>query len=238
VPRPRQALLTRERIVAAATDLLDEEGLAALSTRRLALRLGVRAPSLYNHFATKDELLEAIADALAAQVDLTVFDRLPWPEALVTWARQHRAAIAAHPNAVPLLATGPALRPAALRAADAIYGALVEAGWPAGYATRIGAAMRYLVIGSALGSFAGGFVADPAVYAEDYPHLRDAYRLAEHRERVDVGAFELALRTMIDGLVALLPTVSAQLPASSEQPEQLTPAPGPAPGRPPTGAAG
>ncbi len=213
MPRPRQALLTRERIVAAAIDLLDAEGLAALSTRRLADELGVRAPSLYNHFATKDEILEAVADAITATVDTSPFERLPWPEALAGWARGYRAAVVAHPNGIPLLATGPGLRPTALRMADAVYGALVGAGWPAGYATRIGAAIRYLVVGSALGSFAGGFVADPAVYAADYPHLHEAHRLAEHRDRVDVGAFELALTSLIDGLVTRYPAVAASPPA-------------------------
>jgi AcrR family transcriptional regulator len=207
VPRPRQALLTRELIVAAATELLDAEGLAAVSTRRLAQRLGVRAPSLYNHFATKDEILEAVADAVSASVDLTPLGTQEWPVALSRWAHAYRAAIAAHPNVFPLLTTGPGLRPAALRAADAVYGALVQAGWPASYATRIGAAMRYLVIGSALG-FAGGFVPDPAVYAVDYPHLHDAHRLAGLRERVDSGAFDLALAALIDGLVTLYPQVA------------------------------
>ncbi len=226
MPRPRQALLTRDRIVAVAVAVLDAEGLAALSTRRLADELGVRAPSLYNHFGTKDAILEAVADDVTAHVDLTIFSREPWPVALVGWAREHRAAIAAHPNVVPLLATGPALRPSALRAADAVYGALVRAGWPPGYATRIGAALRYLVIGSAVGSFAGGFVADPAVYQERYPNLRDAYRLPEHRDRVDVGAFELALSAMVDGLVALFPTVAvppaAAPPATGQATEPVT----------------
>ena len=45
--------------------------------------------------------------------------------------------------------------------ADAVYGGLVAAGWPPARATHIGALMRYLVAGSALGSFARGFVPDP-----------------------------------------------------------------------------
>jgi AcrR family transcriptional regulator len=207
VPRPRQALLTRELIVTTATELLDAEGLAAVSTRRLAQRLGVAAPSLYNHFATKDEILEAVADAVSASVDLTPLRTEEWSVGLARWAHAFRLAIAAHPNVLPLLVTGPGLRPAALRAADAVYGALVGAGWPASYATRIGAALRYLVIGSALG-FAGGFVGDPAVYTDDYPHLTDAHRLPALRDRVDAGAFDLALAALMDGLVALYPTVT------------------------------
>jgi AcrR family transcriptional regulator len=79
--RPRTPLLSREKIVAEALALIDAEGLAALSTRRLAGRLGVSGPSLYNHFATMDELVEAVADTVIAKVDLDGLAEpgLPWP---------------------------------------------------------------------------------------------------------------------------------------------------------------
>ena len=198
--RPRQALLTRQRIVDVATTIIDAEGLDALSTRRLAAELDVRAPSLYNHFATKEEILDAVGDAIIAMVDISMFGRDPWPDALRDWARGYRAALAAHPNIVPFLARGPGRRPAALGLADAVYGGLVDAGWPPSYATRIGALMRYLVAGSTLGSFASGFVDDPAFYAERYPHLGEAHRLREHQQQVDEGAFELGLQTLVHGL--------------------------------------
>src|SRR5262245_57224099 len=201
--RPRQPMLSRQRIVEAATAIIDADGLAALSTRRLARELAVQAPSLYNHFATKDDILEAVCDSIVSTVDISMFRRDEWHLALGSWARAYRAAFAAHPNVVQFLACGPARRPAALRLADAVYGGLVDAGWPPSHATRIGAAMRYFVAGSALGSFALGFVDDPALYAGRYPHLRDAHRLREHRAQVDEGAFELGLRALIDGLVTL-----------------------------------
>jgi AcrR family transcriptional regulator len=199
MPRPRQALLTRARIVEAAAALVDAEGLAAVSTRRLAAALGVRGPSLYNHFATKDEILDAVADAVVADVDASTFAALGWKEGLRAFARSYRAALAAHPNIVPYLAQGPRRRPAGLALADAVYGGLVAAGWPAARATHIGALMRYLVAGSALGSFAGGFAPDPELYAA-HPHLGQAHRLAAHRESVDEGAFELGLDALLDGL--------------------------------------
>ncbi|GAB7052829.1 TetR/AcrR family transcriptional regulator [Catenuloplanes indicus] len=200
MPRPKQALLSRDRIIEAATALIDGEGLEAVSTRRLAAELGVRGPSLYNHFATKDEILDAVADSIIEHVDTSAFARKPWPEALRTWGHAYRSALAAHPNIVPHMARGPGRRPAALRMADAVYGGLVRAGWPPARATHIGALMRYLVAGSALGSFARGFVEDPALYAEDYPHLTQAHRLAEHQRSVDEGAFTLGLDALIDGL--------------------------------------
>ncbi|BBA96460.1 putative TetR family transcriptional regulator [Actinacidiphila reveromycinica] len=204
--RPRKPLLSRDRIVTTALALIDEEGLAALSTRRLAAELGVSGPSLYNHFATKEAILDAAADTVIGQVDLSMFAPAPegppdWRAALLAWARSYRAALTEHPHIVPFLATGPGLRPAGLRMADAVFGAMVEAGWPAAQATRIGALMRYFVTGSALGSFAAGFVGDPQAYdPADYPHLGQAHLLAGRRERIDEAAFETGLRALIDGL--------------------------------------
>lgn len=85
--------------------------------------------------------------------------------------------------------------------ADAVFGGMVEAGWPPAQATRIGALMRYFVTGSALGSFAGGFVGDAEAYdPADYPHLGQAHLLAARREQVDESAFETGLRALVDGL--------------------------------------
>jgi AcrR family transcriptional regulator len=204
--RPRKPLLSRERIVETALALIDEEGLEAVSTRRLAAELGVSGPSLYNHFKVKDEILDAAADMVVAQVDLSMFesrgnDGADWRTALLEWARSYRAALAAHPNIVPFLARGPGRRPAGLRMADAVFGAMVEAGWPPAQATRIGALMRYFVAGSALGSFARGFVDDATAYdPADYPHLGQAHLLAEHQQQVDEGAFETGLTALVDGL--------------------------------------
>jgi AcrR family transcriptional regulator len=199
--RPRQTLLTRQRIVEAAGALVDAEGLDALSMRRLATELGVQGPSLYNHFATKAEILDAVADEVIEQVDLSAFGRFDWAEALRRWAKSYHGVLIAHPNIVPVLAHGPGRRPAALAMAEAVYGALIEGGWPAARATHIGALMRYLVTGSALGSFALGFDIDPELY-ERYPHLHRAPLLAAHHVAVDEGAFELGLDLLINGLAA------------------------------------
>ena len=207
--RPRSPLLSRERIVGAALALADAEGLAALSTRRLAAELGVSGPSLYNHFATKDALLDAVVDHVVGEVDLTMWEAPEggepsggWALALLAWARSYRAALVAHPNLVPVLAQGPGRRANALRLADAVFGGLVDAGWPKGDATRIGALMRYFVFGSALGSFAAGFVDDRQVYSGDYPHLGEAHLLADRRRQIDEGAFETGLAALVEGLAA------------------------------------
>jgi AcrR family transcriptional regulator len=200
--RPRKPLLSTDRIVETARVLVDSEGLAAVSTRRLAAELGVSGPSLYNHFRTKDQILEAVADSVSAQVDLSMFeDGRDWRTALHDWAVSYRSALRDHPNIVPVLATGPGRRPAGLRLADAVYGAMVDAGWPPAQATSIGALMRYFIMGSALGSFAGGFVDDESAYdPADYPHLGQAHLLAEQQEKVDERAFEVGLAALLEGL--------------------------------------
>ncbi|MFJ3979653.1 TetR/AcrR family transcriptional regulator [Streptomyces sp. NPDC090021] len=211
--RPRKPLLSRDRIVEAAGELVDAEGLEAVSTRRLAAALGVSGPSLYNHFRTKDEILDAVADAVSSRVDLSMFegaggsggagsaDGQDWRGALRAWAHSYRDALADHPNLVPVLARGPRRRPAGLRVADAVFGAMTAAGWPAAHATRIGALMRYFILGSAVGSFARGFVDDRAAYdPADYPHLGQAHLLAERQREVDEGAFETGLEALLDGL--------------------------------------
>ncbi|MFD0269007.1 TetR/AcrR family transcriptional regulator [Streptomyces sp. NPDC127106] len=214
--RPRKPLLSRDRIVEAAGALVDAEGLEAVSTRRLAAALGVSGPSLYNHFRTKDEILDAVADAVSARVDLSAFEGPAgvgphWREALRAWAHSYRDALADHPNIVPVLARGPGRRPAGLRLADAVFGAMTAAGWPPAQATRIGALMRYFILGSAMGSFARGFVDDEAAYdPADYPHLGQAHLLAERQREVDEGAFETGLTALLDGLALQYEALTAR----------------------------
>ena len=74
MPRLTHAPLTRERIVTAALALLDEGGLAGLTTRRLADALSVRQPALYWHFRDARALLDAVADAMLSPEDWPDYD--------------------------------------------------------------------------------------------------------------------------------------------------------------------
>ncbi len=104
MPRPRQPLISRTGAVAAAIEIIDTEGLDALSLPRLARHLNVRAPSLYHHFADKSEILGAVAAAVVAE---TVVPRKPGPERWIEWFVQLslnlRRAVLRHRNAAPLL---------------------------------------------------------------------------------------------------------------------------------------
>lgn len=75
------AKLTRDIVVAEALNLLDDVGLDAVSTRRLAQRLGVEQPALYWHFQNKAELLAAMAGAAMAPLS-----DVPLPEPSDDWA--------------------------------------------------------------------------------------------------------------------------------------------------------
>jgi DNA-binding transcriptional regulator YhcF (GntR family) len=65
--RATETALSRERIVTAATDVADQEGLGSLSMRRIAIELDVATMSLYRHVRDKDELLTAMVDAAFAE---------------------------------------------------------------------------------------------------------------------------------------------------------------------------
>ncbi|GAA6525499.1 TetR family transcriptional regulator [Intrasporangium sp. DVR] len=197
--RPRTPLLSKERIRDAALELIDSDGLAALSMRRLADALGVQAASLYTHYATKEAVLDAVANRLIAEVDTTGFEH-GWREGLLTWARSYHAALAAHPNAVPLIASGTQRRDEFLGMANAVHGGLVGAGWPARRATEISGAVKYLVIGAASTPFASGFADDVQIYLDRYPHLMQAHRLRADAARIDHDSFELGLQCLVRGL--------------------------------------
>ena len=205
--RPRTPVLNRSRIHQAALRIVDADGLDGLSMRKLAAELGVRAPSLYGHVASKDELLHAVANDLMEAVDISGFGTGDWLLGLRTWARSYRATLGTHPNLVPFMAYGPARRSASLRVADAVHGGLVGAGWPPRYATMIGAATKYLVIGAAMGSFSRGFEDDLQIYLDRYPNLVDAPSLREHADEIDADSFELALDSFLAGLTARYRTV-------------------------------
>lgn len=97
--------LTRERVLQAALDFIDEHGVDALSMRRLASTLGVEAMSLYNHVEDKDNLLNGIVDLLLSRVDLSVDEQEDWKASLRRGLHNYYEVMNSHPNAARLLAT-------------------------------------------------------------------------------------------------------------------------------------
>ncbi|MFD8756245.1 TetR/AcrR family transcriptional regulator [Kitasatospora sp. NPDC059577] len=103
----RPAQISAEQITAAAIEVLDREGLEALTMRRIGAHLGVAAMSLYRHLPGRDAILSTVVNHLFATA-LADLDAGPtWTEALTGFAVAYRRMLLEHPNAVPLLATHP-----------------------------------------------------------------------------------------------------------------------------------
>jgi AcrR family transcriptional regulator len=145
----RRKPLSTERIVEAAVELIDREGLDALSMRRLGAALGVEAMSLYRHFPSKAVLLEGVVGRLLAELVLPVPGSAPWQESFRALARDYRQLLLRHPNAIPLLATLQLSNPGALGAAGAVMALLRDAGFDARTSFHVLATAESYVIGFA-----------------------------------------------------------------------------------------
>src|SRR2546428_8634676 len=126
----RRRPLTTERIVEAAIELIDREGLGALSMRRLGAALGVEAMSLYRHFPSKAALLEAVVARLLAELPVPAPTAARWQDAFRALARAYRAVLTRHPNAIPLLATLELSNPGSLAVAGAVMALFSSPGFP------------------------------------------------------------------------------------------------------------
>jgi AcrR family transcriptional regulator len=127
---PRPAILSRARIAAAALTVIDRDGLDALSMRSLGRELGVAAMSLYRHVADRVALESLVAEAVMSGIDLTPGAVVPGSGAeLRRLMCGLRAALNAHPAAIPLILTRPTSSEAALAPIEALLAALARAGF-------------------------------------------------------------------------------------------------------------
>lgn len=98
--------LSREEVIATALRLVDTGGLGACTIRALADELAVTPMAIYWHVSGKEQLFDAVLDAVLSEISLTDLPGDPY-EALATGARRYRAAFARHPHVAPLLAARP-----------------------------------------------------------------------------------------------------------------------------------
>lgn len=110
--------LTRQRIVEAAVEIADAEGLDAVSIRRVAAKLDARPMSLYTHIASKDDLIALMLNEIGGE--LLVPGPLPedWREALRAIARSAHDAYLAHSWMLHAFGRGPRVGPNQLRRAE------------------------------------------------------------------------------------------------------------------------
>jgi AcrR family transcriptional regulator len=124
-PRPG---LSVERIVRAAIELADREGLEAVTMRRLAESLGVGPMALYTYVPGKAELLDLMLDALYAVMPRAEWGSDDWRERLAAVARDNRALFDAHPWAAAVSNSRPPLGPGVMAKYEHELNALAGAG--------------------------------------------------------------------------------------------------------------
>jgi AcrR family transcriptional regulator len=156
--------LTRARIVAAVTDLLEHGGVDAVSTRTIGEALDVHPTALYRHFRDMDELLREAADGILAGIADGVRDPADRTagdgpgdaiDAVAELGRRLRAVLMSHPGAARVMASGPARMPNERALTEKMLGLLSEAGLPDAEVTLAYHAVIEYVVGSAAIDTAG-----------------------------------------------------------------------------------
>jgi AcrR family transcriptional regulator len=112
---PARETLSRDQIVKVTMELLDTEGLAGLSMRKLAARLDSGATSLYWHVQTKDDLIDLVIDEVYGEIDVPDADLAGWRAGVLLLAHNLRAAVLRHGWLPEVIYTRPSIGPNAVR---------------------------------------------------------------------------------------------------------------------------
>ncbi len=195
--------IAREDIVKAAFRILDEAGLEGI---KVACSLGIRAPSLYWHFKSKQALIDAMADAMICDVARVIPDGQPWRQTLLQIGREFRLAFKARRDGARVYAGTFLATENVLRVGEASIAALMGAGAPARFAATAAMDLVYYTMGFVIeeqswpgdGSMEALGEAFMALAEARFPHCwqaRDAW------SEVDFDArFEQGLGLMLDGI--------------------------------------
>jgi AcrR family transcriptional regulator len=218
--RSEPVRLGRDRIVRAAVELADAEGIDGLSMRRLAEELDAAPMALYRHVAHKDDLIDGMVDVVFAELDVPTGSG--WRIAMRERANGMRQALLRHPWAVGLMEGGTP-GPASFRHHNATMRSLrEEAGLPFPMAVHAYSVMDSYVYGFSLQETTLPFrdadeaveegtrrqraaedVMSPEAFAEAYPFLVDiAQQLAESPYDFD-AEFEFGIELILDGIERL-----------------------------------
>jgi AcrR family transcriptional regulator len=146
--RPRLPL---ERIIATATELLDEEGAHALSMRNLADRLESGTATLYRHFSGRADLVAQVVDsALAdAHVDDEALEGMEWQQACDVLAHSLFDVFQRHPHMAPLLVEHIPTGPNAMTQREQMIALLLKSGFAPALAAQACATLARYVLGFA-----------------------------------------------------------------------------------------
>jgi AcrR family transcriptional regulator len=225
---PRDTL-TREKIVKAAIELLDSDGLEGLNIRALGTRLGSAATAIYWHVDSKDNLIALAADQAWNEIALPDLTAVGWRDAAMTMAVGLHAMLTRHPWLVQAFGSFLLFSPGKARHDDHTLAIYETAGFSGPQADQASAAVFTFVLGNALGAAAAtsltrtlsrqGGNAEELIQDHMAKATEIAARFPRLRARIDnaatdyaaapEGSFEFGLRAILDGLEAELTTCGA-----------------------------
>jgi AcrR family transcriptional regulator len=218
--------LSRQRILDAAVDFIDREGLPALTMRRLGGDLGVEAMALYRYVPSREELLDGVVEAVLASLhedpDVDLAGKTGWQDYLQRLAHGVRRVALAHPSVFPLIATRPPAAPwirpplRSLPLLESFFTVMTGSGFSDEMAVVAYRGYTTFLLGHLLLEVSHQGVAltaedeavqsttpDPSdVGLERYPHLRRLEDLLDEDETVT--EFEEALESLLDRLELLM----------------------------------
>ncbi|MFC7375806.1 MULTISPECIES: TetR/AcrR family transcriptional regulator C-terminal domain-containing protein [unclassified Brachybacterium] len=214
----QRAALTPERIVAAALELADADGIAGVSMRAVAGRLGVQAMSLYNHIPGREALLDHMVDAVFSEIS-PPDPAAGWRAAMEQRACSARAVLARHHWAVGLLDSRSRPGPATLEYHEATLRSLRTHGFSVPATAHAVAALDAYIYGFVLQEVSLPFsspdeleaVAEALLDEETarrYPFFTEFARTHALQQGYDFGAeFEHGLTMLLDSLAPDRPDV-------------------------------
>lgn len=220
----RATRLSAQAIVETAIAVADQDGLDAVSIRRVATQLGVRPMSLYTHIASKEELLARMANEL---VGLMLLDPPPsgdWREKLSATARRFHAVFVEHPWALAVVARHPRPGPNAMGFTKQLAGTVAELELaPHDMWTLLGIVNDY-VLGHALRVGTRGVARALDATRFDVTELPELAALPDYdATRGSVDNFEIGLQAVLDGVVSRFLPSAGGAKSSSDGASPATP---------------
>ncbi|NUX57653.1 TetR/AcrR family transcriptional regulator C-terminal domain-containing protein [Paraburkholderia youngii] len=174
------AALTKERIVAAAIDQIDRNGVMGFSLRDVARSLGVYPAAVYWHVATRDDLLASVVEATMADV-APAPGKLPWQDWFRELFTRVRAVMRKHPNVAQLvggqLVANASLSPGMI---DRILAVLVSAGCKDEHIVELYNVVIAAMVGFSTLEFASVPTDDPAAWADQLQQKTHEIRALEY----------------------------------------------------------
>jgi AcrR family transcriptional regulator len=142
--------LPPDRILAAALEIVDEQGADALSMRSLAQRLGSGTATLYRHFGGRSELVAMVVDRMLGELDAGGVAELTWQQACISFAQHTFDALGRHGNVAPLLIGHVPMGPNALAHRERMLSVLLAGGFSPATAAHAYASLSRYVLGFAI----------------------------------------------------------------------------------------